>query len=216
MQKVAMDHGERLRLFELVKARRGVRHIRCPVLVQRRASDVGGAWAGQKLDYGCDLRWRPDSATRHCGDHNGRVIRLLETLLHPDDFVRDWTTRELHTRVVARHHLGHDEYRLSQLRYDLSKLRAKRQVERIGRSPCYRLTPLGLKLGVLLVKLRMRLLGPLVTLIRQPNTNAIPRRSNSVDATYREVDTALDHLSAALGLHHAAYTRSSLHSQQNG
>ena len=57
---------------------------------------------------------------------------------------------------------------------------------------------------VLLVKLRLRLLGPLASLIRQPSTNAAPRRSNSVDAAYREVDTALDHLSAALGLQHAA------------
>ena len=97
-----------------------------------------------------------------------------------------------------------DDYRLGQLRYDLSKLRAKGLVERIGKSRRYRLTPLGLKLGVLLVKLRMRLLGPLTSLIRQPNTNAPSRHLNSVDAAYREVDTALDHLSAALGLQHAA------------
>jgi hypothetical protein len=136
--------------------------------------------------------------------HDDRVIRLLETLLHPGGFVRDWTTRELHTRVVARHRLVGDSYRLSQLRYDLSKLRAKGFVERIGKSRRYCLTPIGLKLGVLLVKLRLRLLGPLASLIRQPHTNAAPRRSNSVDAAYREVDTALDHLSAALGLQLAA------------
>ena len=88
--------------------------------------------------------------------------------------------------------------------YDLSKLRAKGLIERIGKSRRYCLTPIGLKLGVLLVKLRLRLLGPLVSLIRQPNTNTAPRRSNSVDAAYREVDTALDHLSAALGLQLAA------------
>jgi hypothetical protein len=136
--------------------------------------------------------------------HDDRVIRLLETLLHPGGFVRDWTSRELHTRVVARHHLVGEEYRLSQLRYDLSKLRAKRLVERIGTTRRYRLTPIGLKLGVLLVKLRMRLLGPLAGLINQPNTNVATPHLNSVDAAYREVDTALDHLSAALGLQHAA------------
>jgi len=136
--------------------------------------------------------------------HDDRVIRLLETLLHPGGFVRDWTSRELHTRVVARHHLANDEYRPSQLRYDLSKLRAKGLVERIGTSRRYCLTPLGLKLGVLLVKLRLRLLGPLASLIRQPNTNPALRHTNSVDAAYREVDTALDHLSAALGHQHAA------------
>src|SRR5216684_1075848 len=136
--------------------------------------------------------------------HDDRVIRVLETLLHPGGFVRDWTTRELHTRVVARHRLVGDDYRLSQLRYDLSKLRAKGLVERIGKSRRYCLTPIGLKLGVLLVKLRLRLLGPLASLIHQPKPNPPPRRSNSVDAAYREVDTALDHLSAALGLQLAA------------
>jgi hypothetical protein len=136
--------------------------------------------------------------------HDDRLIRLLETLLHPGGFVHNWTTRELHTRVAARHHLGADEYRLSQLRYDLSKLRAKGLVERIGKTRRYRLTPIGLKLGVLLVKLRTRLLGPLVSLVRQPKPDATPRSSNSVDAAYRQIDTALDHLSSALGLQRAA------------
>jgi hypothetical protein len=136
--------------------------------------------------------------------HDDRVIRLLETLLYPGGFVRDWTTRELHTRVVARHRLTDHDYRLSQLRYDLSKLRAKGLVERIGKTRRYCLTPIGLKLGVLLVKLRTRLLGPLASLIHLPKPNATPRRSNPVDAAYREIDTALDHLSAALGLQLAA------------
>src|SRR5215471_4293641 len=136
--------------------------------------------------------------------HDDRVIRMLESLLQPGGFVRNWTARELHTRVIARHRLTDDDYRLSQLRYDLGKLRAKGLVERIGKSRRYCLTPTGLKLGVLLVKLRLRLLGPLISLIRQPNTNPAVRRSNSVDAAYREVDAALDHLSAALGLQLAA------------
>jgi hypothetical protein len=136
--------------------------------------------------------------------HDDRVIRLLETLLHPGGFVRDWTSRELHTRVVARHRLADDDYRLSQLRYDLNKLRAKGLVQRIGNTRRYCITPMGLKLGVLLVKLRMRLLGPLTSLLRQPQPHATPRQFNPVDAAYREIDTALDHLSAALGLQLAA------------
>ena len=132
------------------------------------------------------------------------MIRLLETLLHPGGFVSDWTTRELHTRILARHQIATGEYRLSQLRYDLSKLRAKGLVERLGTSRRYRLTPVGLKLGVLLVKLRMRLLGPLASLISKPSAPPAPRHSNSVDAAFHDVDTALDHLSVALGLQHAA------------
>jgi hypothetical protein len=105
--------------------------------------------------------------------HDDRVIRLL----YPGGFVCNWTSRELHTRVVARHHLARDEYRLSQLRYDLSKLRAKGLIERIGKTRRYRLTPAGLKLGVVLVKLRMRLLGPLVS--RTPT----PRRDTPTPST---------------------------------
>jgi hypothetical protein len=136
--------------------------------------------------------------------HDDRVIRVLETLLHPGGFVHNWTTRELHTRVIARHPHTAEDYRVSQLRYDLSKLRAKGLVERIGKTRRYALTPLGLKLGVLLVKLRLRLLGPLTSLIHQPPATTPGRHLNSVDAAYHEVDAALDHLSAALGLQLAA------------
>jgi hypothetical protein len=134
--------------------------------------------------------------------HDDRLIRLLETLLHPGGFVGDWTTRELHTRILARHALAAGDYRLSQLRYDLSKLRAKGLVQRMGTSRRYRLTPIGLKLGIVLVKLRVRLLGPLITLLT--NTRQPASHTNSVDAAFREIDTALDHLSAALGFKKAA------------
>jgi hypothetical protein len=136
--------------------------------------------------------------------HDGRVIRVLETLLHPRGFVSEWTTRELHARILARHRLTDRQYALSQLRYDLSKLRAKHLVERLGTSRRYRLTPLGLKLGVVLVKLRSRLLDPLVTLVTSPTPHRPATRLNFVDAAFHEVDTALDHLAAALGLTPAA------------
>jgi hypothetical protein len=136
--------------------------------------------------------------------HDDRVIRLLETLLHPAAFATEWTTRELHARVLARHQLADNDYRLSQLRYDLAKLRAKGLVQRLGRTRRYRLTPSGAKVGVLLVNLHTRLLGPLATLatnssVQQP---LVPR--DSVDAAFHEVDSALDHLCVALGLQHAA------------
>jgi hypothetical protein len=54
--------------------------------------------------------------------------------------------------------------------------------------------PLGLKLAVLLVKLRTRLLGPLATLATTPTRNRPPGHDNAVDAAFHEVDTARDHL----------------------
>jgi hypothetical protein len=133
-----------------------------------------------------------------------RVIRLLEGLLHPGTFVADWTSREVHARLLARHRVPEAAYRLSQLRYDLGKLRAHGLVERLGTSRRYRLTPRGLKLGVLLVKLRTRLLGPLATLAVDTAPRRPTRGTSDVEAAFRQVDAALDHLCATLGLKPAA------------
>jgi hypothetical protein len=133
-----------------------------------------------------------------------RVIRLLEALLHPGTFVADWTTREVQARLLTRHRLTESDYRLTQLRYDLGKLRAHHLVERLGTSRRYRLTARGLKLGVLLVKLRTRLLGPLATLASDEQPRHPTRTASAVEAAFRQVDVALDHLCNALGLNPAA------------
>ena len=133
-----------------------------------------------------------------------RLIRLLEGLLHPGTFVADWTTREVHARLLARHRLAEADYRLGQLRYDLGKLRAHGLVERLGTSRRYRLTARGLKLGVLLVKLRTRLLGPLASLASDEQPRRPTRHPSAVEAAFRQVDTALDRLWDALGLKPAA------------
>jgi len=133
-----------------------------------------------------------------------RVVRLLEALLHPGTSVADWTSRQVHARLLERHRLAAQDYRLSQLRYGLGKLRAHGLAERIGTSRRYRLTPHGLKLGVLLVKLRARLLGPLASLAADQQPRRPTRHPSEVEAAFRQVDAALDHLCATLGLQHAA------------
>jgi hypothetical protein len=133
-----------------------------------------------------------------------RVIRLLDVLLHPGSFVADWTSRDVLARLLDRHRLTDTDYRLSQLRYDRGKLRAHGFVERIGRSRRYRLTAPGLKLGVLLVTLRTRLLGPLTTLATAPSPQPATTNDSAVEAAFRQVDLALDQLRSTLGLKAAA------------
>jgi hypothetical protein len=129
-----------------------------------------------------------------------RLIRLLDVLLHPGSFVADWTSRDVLARLLARHRLAEADYRLSQLRYDLGKLRAHGLVERLGRSRRYRLTERGLKLGVLLVKLRTRLLGPLTTLATVSTPQPSTTTTSAVEAAFRQLDLALDQLCTTLGL----------------
>jgi hypothetical protein len=132
--------------------------------------------------------------------HDDRVLRLLEVLLHPGGFIADWSSREVHARLLCRHRLTEADYRLSQLRYDLTKLRAKGFVQRIGTTRQYRLTETGLKLGVLLVKLRTRLLGPLCSLAVEPTRRRSTRNPSDVEAAFRQLDGALNHICALLGL----------------
>jgi hypothetical protein len=77
-------------------------------------------------------------------------------------------------------------------------------VERLGTSRRYHLTARGLKLGVLLVKLRTRLLGPLATLASDEQPRHPTRITTEVEAAFRQVDAALDHLCNAIGLNPAA------------
>jgi len=131
--------------------------------------------------------------------HDDRVLRLLEVLLQPGGLVADWTTADLHARVTARYRLAPEEYRPSQLRYDLWKLRAKGVVERLGATRRYRLTATGARLGILLVKLRFRLLGPLLTLAADPRSKC-SHLENAVETAVRNLDTALDNVLSALAL----------------
>ncbi len=132
-----------------------------------------------------------------------RVLRLLAVILQPGGFVADWTSRAVLARLLDRHRLTEADYRLSQLRDDLGTLRAHGFVERLGRTRRYRLTARGLQLGVTLVKLRFRLLGPITTV---PTAPPPPPTTNDseVDAAFRQVDLARNHLCTTLGLQSAA------------
>jgi hypothetical protein len=131
--------------------------------------------------------------------HDDRVIRLVDVLLYAGGLMGDWTTRELHERLLRRHRLTEEQYKISQLRYDLRKLRAHGLSERIGKSRRYRLTLVGVRIGALLVKLRTRLLGPIFS---APCIDRMKRSKNpsKVEAALRKVDKALDGLCTTLGL----------------
>ena len=131
--------------------------------------------------------------------HDDRVIGLLDSLLYTGGRLGNWTTKELHDRVLARHRLSEQDYTLGPLRYDLSKLRAHSLAKRVGASRRYRLTADGVRRGALLVKIRTRLLGPIFA---TPSHTPSPRSEHpsTVEAALRTVDHALDNLCHTFGL----------------
>jgi hypothetical protein len=99
------------------------------------------------------------------------------------------------------------DYKLSQLRYDLSKLRGKGLVVRLHRTRSYQLTPAGYRLAILYLKLYQRLYAPLTAAIQAPDPTdqaVLSHRRAKLDKLYVAVDEALHKLAQATGVAFAA------------
>jgi hypothetical protein len=112
-------------------------------------------------------------------------------------------TKDIHATTAA--FLGRDTqtYTLTQLRYDLSKLRAKGLVQKIEHTHYYRLTPQGYRLSVLFLKLREKIYAPLTAaaLTPLPQTVTLPlHKQASVDRLYLRVQKALHDLLLHCGI----------------
>jgi hypothetical protein len=99
--------------------------------------------------------------------------------------------------------LGRADYRLPQLRYDLSKLRAKGLVVKVDGTHRYRLTAEGFRLSVLFIKLADRVYKPLTAAILSPildHQTLSPEKRAKLDQHYAAIDHAISKLLHQLGL----------------
>jgi hypothetical protein len=118
-----------------------------------------------------------------------------------------FTMRDLHDPAAAALDLTPDQYRLSSLRYDLSKLRAKGLVERVPHSRRYRLKPTGYRVCVLFLKLFERVYAPLTAGLLRPvaaDVQVAEHKRHQLDRLYQRIVTDLDALWHAVGLRAAA------------
>src|SRR6266849_4493818 len=116
-------------------------------------------------------------------------------------------TRDLHQRAAEALGLTTDTYRLSQLRYDLAKLRAKGLVLKVPKTQTYRLSPQGTRICILFLKLFHRVYAPLRAGILKPLAHdaVLPDdRRCELDHLYAAVDRALNQLLDHLGFTTAA------------
>jgi hypothetical protein len=114
-----------------------------------------------------------------------------------------FTTAELYAQTVAALEASFEHYRLSSLRYELSKLRAKGLVQKLPHSRRYRLLPLGYRICLVFLKLFERIYAPLTAGLLQPFTPDVRLqrdRRSQLDKLYQQVVDALDHLLRGVGL----------------
>ena len=129
------------------------------------------------------------------------VMQALTSFAHCSRGGR-FRTRDLHPRAAEALGATTATYRLSQVRYDLAKLRAKGLVLKVPKTQTYRLTPQGFRICVLFLKLFHRVYAPFTAAILRPFADdaGLPSNRRSVlDQLYAGVDRALDQLLDHLG-----------------
>ena len=123
--------------------------------------------------------------------HDTRMLRLMEVLLHGGSQLAGWRTAQLYIAVLEAFGVAPTAYSLTQLRYDVRKLRAHGLLERQGRSYSYRLTTKGVKVAALFVLFQKRVCGPLANTLfhhRPTNTATLPAK---IEAAYHKADVAI-------------------------
>jgi hypothetical protein len=140
---------------------------------------------------------------------DARLLALMEALVQFAPLAVDgmFRSKDLHARAAQALGKTTESYKLSQLRYDLSKLRAKGFVQKVEGTQRYRLTDEGYRVCLLFLKVHQRFLAPLTSATQEPSTTdaQLPEaRRSKLDRLYVQLDRALQALSAEVGLKSAA------------
>jgi hypothetical protein len=120
-----------------------------------------------------------------------RMLRLMEVLLHRGTQLGGWRSRQIHEAILSAFQLTSQNYTLTQLRYDLRKLKAHGLLERDGHRYAYRLTDKGIRVALMFTLFHQRICGPLADSLfhRQPTQLHSP--ASRLQAAYQKADASL-------------------------
>jgi hypothetical protein len=126
--------------------------------------------------------------------HDTRMIRLMEILLHSGTKIGGWRTAQIHQAILATFGLNAKTYTLTQLRYDIRKMKAHGLVERDGKRYAYRLTPNGNKAALLFVLFHKRVCGPLANSLFNSPPRSDPKPATKLETAYRKADQSIQQI----------------------
>jgi len=126
--------------------------------------------------------------------HDTRMLRLMEVLLHRGTQLGGWRSRQIHEAILSAFQLTPENYTLTQLRYDLRKLKAHALLQRDGDRYAYRLTDKGIRVALMFILFHQRICGPLANslFLRQPTELHSP--PSKLQAAYQKADASIQRL----------------------
>ncbi len=127
--------------------------------------------------------------------HDSRMMRLMEVLLHGGTQLNGWRSADIHQAILTTFGLAAAAYTLTQLRYDLRKMKAHGLLERIGKSHRYRLSDTGAKAVLMFILFHKRVCGPLAnSLFHHRPDEALKPPASRVETAYHKADHAIQHV----------------------
>jgi hypothetical protein len=126
--------------------------------------------------------------------HDTRMIRLMEVLLHGGTQLNGWRSADIHQAVLTTFGLPATSYTLTQLRYDLRKMKAHGLLERIGRSYVYRLSDKGVKAALIFILFHKRVCGPLANSLFHHRPDETRKPDSKIEAAFYKADDAIQRI----------------------
>jgi len=123
-----------------------------------------------------------------------RMMRLMEVLLHGGSQLVGWRTAQIHESIRAAFGLTAEQYTLTQLRYDLRKMKGHGLLERDGKRYCYRLTDKGRRVAAMFVLFHQRICGPLANSLFHHRPEKTAKTPARIEAAYHRADAAIQKL----------------------
>ncbi|MCW5983324.1 MAG: hypothetical protein KIT09_34855 [Bryobacteraceae bacterium] len=123
-----------------------------------------------------------------------RMMRLMEVLLHGGSQLVGWRSAQIHESVLAAFALTAEQYTLTQLRYDLRKMKGHGLLERDGRRYSYRLTDKGKRVAAMFVLFHQRICGPLANSLFHHRPEQTAKPPAKIEAAYHKADAAIQKL----------------------
>jgi hypothetical protein len=109
-----------------------------------------------------------------------RILRLMEVLLHRGTQLGGWRCRQIHQAILSTFQLIPENYTLTQLRYDLRKLKAHALLQRDGHRYAYRLTDKGIRVALMFTLFHHRVCGPFGQQPLPPPTHPTPHTHQQI------------------------------------